>query len=244
MSALGRTICRVKICMTRKTGMVIYYYPPRIIRVPFAGLFQCDDQKGNQLLKGIEPPCHDDWAVKRVKTPQQKEVLREIKAWITSELKTMIPNIDAEIVNEDTVADLLPDDLPGEASSDSDETDLGGHPALPVEARQSEMQKPQVRTPGEGDTGREKGGTGGGEDDTLDPKKGDGKRTGGRVNRTGNDGEDKGGATSPRVHIDLRSYSDGQSLGSYNLVVRASDAHAGDLRIDAVTEDGAPIVAR
>jgi len=230
-----------RICMTRKTGMVIYYYAPRTIRVPFAGLFQCDDRKGNHLLKGIEPPCHDNWELKRAKNIHQKEVLQEIKGWIASELKTMIPNIDAEIVNEDTLADLLPDDLPGEASSESEETDLGGRPAVPSEARQTEMQKPQVRTPGDGDAGRDKDGTGGGEDDTLDPKEGDGKRTGGRVNRTGQDGDEKGEATAPRVHIDLRSYSDGAGSGSYHLIVRASDAHDGDLRIDAVTEDGAPI---
>ena len=61
------------------------------------------------------------------------------------------------------------------------------------------------------------------------------------MNRTGNDGENTGEATTPRIHFDLRSYSDGQGLGSYNLVLRASDTHTGDLRIDAVTEDGAPI---
>lgn len=229
-----------KICMTRKTGMVIYYFPPRSIRVPFAGLFQCDDPKGNQLLKAIEPPRHDNWEVKRAKTKQQKEALKEIKDWITSSLKSMIPNLNADVVNEDAIADLLPDDLPRETSSDSEETDLGGRPVVPPDTRQSEIQKPQVRTPGSGKDGRDKGGDGGGEGDTIDPKKGDGKRTGGRMNRTGTDG-DGGGDTSPRVHIELRSYQESSTEGSYNLVARASRAHSGDLRIDAVTEDGSSI---
>lgn len=230
-----------KICMTRKTGMVIYYFPPRSIRVPFAGLFQCDDPKGNRLLKGIEPPSHDNWVAARAKTDQQKEVLKEIKDWIKSSLKSMIPNLNADMVNEDAIADMLPDDLPGETSSDSEETDLGGRPTAPPDTKKSEIQKPQVRTPGVGKDGRDNAEGGGGKGETIDPKKGDGKKTGGRMDQTGGDDEGGGAATSPRGQIELRSYQDNSTDGAYNLVARTSGTYTGDICIDAVTEDGSPI---
>jgi hypothetical protein len=229
------------ICMTRKTGMVIDFYRPRSVRIPFAGLFQCDDRKGNSLLKGLEPPQHNKWDESRAKTQQQKDVLKEIKAWISSSLKSMIPNLDAKVINEDTIADLLPDDLPGENSSDNEETDLGGKPVAPTDTVQPETPKPQVRTPGAGGEGLGQGGLGGGKGETTDPKKGDGKSTGGQKGRTGPNGEQGGGATSSRVRIDLRCYPDESGNGTYNLVARASSDHTGDLRIDAVTEDGSPI---
>lgn len=230
-----------KICMTRKTGMVIYYYPPRSIRIPFAGLFQCNDPKGNRLLKGIEPPSHDNWVTARAKTSQQKEALKEIKNWIVSSLKSMIPNLNAELVNEDTVADMLPDDLPGDTGFDNAETDLGGRPVNPPDPKHPEVQHPQVRNPGVGKNGKNIGGDGGGKDEVLDPKKGDGKQTGGRMDQTGSEGDGGGAAALPRRQIELRSYQKSLTEGMYNLIARASDAYTGDLWIDAITEDGSRV---
>jgi hypothetical protein len=105
---IGKSDLPRKICMTRKTGMVIYPYPPKSVRVPFAGLFQCDDQKGNLLLKSIEPPRHDKWEAKRAEpnSPERK-AFDEIKTWIRDSLKTLIPDIDSQSINEDAIADLL-----------------------------------------------------------------------------------------------------------------------------------------
>jgi hypothetical protein len=115
----GRELPR-KICMTRKTGMVIYHFPPRDIRVPFSGLFCCDDTRGNLLLKTLEPPSHDDWLLKRAETEQQRNALKEIKSWIRQSLKQMIPDLDRDLINEDTIADLLPDDVPGPTDAEGD----------------------------------------------------------------------------------------------------------------------------
>ena len=151
----GRELPR-KICMTRKTGMVIYHFPPRDIRVPFSGLFCCDDTRGNLLLKTLEPPSHDDWKLGRAETDQQRNALREIKSWIRQSLKQMIPDLDRDLINEDTIADLLPDDLPGPTDADGDDTDLGGKPVAPNELQRIDPPVPMIRVKKDGDSSRGK----------------------------------------------------------------------------------------
>ncbi len=238
----GRELPR-KICMTRKTGMVIYHFPPRDIRVPFSGLFCCDDTRGNRLLKTLEPPSHDDWLLKRAETDQQRNALKEIKGWIRQSLKQMIPDLDRDLINEDTIADLLPDDLPGPTDADGDDTDLGGKPVAPEELQRRDPPVPLIRIKQEGDTSRGTNDTkaGGGKGDTSDPKKGDGKPTGGRTDLAGGETPPGGGAGTPRVRIDLRSYRGQEGDGSYHLIARAEQDHAGYIRIDAVTEDGGAV---
>jgi hypothetical protein len=238
----GRELPR-KICMTRKTGMVIYLFPPRDIRVPFSGLFCCDDTRGNLLLKTLEPPSHDDWSLKRAETDQQRNALKEIKSWIRQSLKRMIPDIDRDLINEDTIANLLPDDLPGPTNAEGDDTDLGGKPVAPDKLKRIDPLVPMIRVKAEGDKSRGTDDTksGGGKGDTTDPKKGDGKPTGGRTDLAGGETPPGGGAAAPRVRIDLRSYRGQECNGSYYLIARSESDHAGDLRIDAVTEDGGSV---
>ena len=133
----GRELTR-KVCMTRKTGMVIYYFAPREIRVPFSALFCCDDLQGNRLLKALEPPSHDDWVLKRAETQPQKDALKIIKNWIRDSLRRMIPDLESNLINEDVIADLLPDDLPGASDTEGDDTDLGGRPVAPDELSRRE----------------------------------------------------------------------------------------------------------
>jgi hypothetical protein len=232
-----------KVCMTRKTGMVIYHYPPREIRVPFSALFCCDDLRGNRILKLLEPPSHDDWQAKRAETQQQKDALKIIKNWIRDSLRRMIPDLDREIINEDTIADLLPDDLPGPTDAEGDDTDLGGRPVAPQELRQRETPPPMVRVrePGENSRGQDQTRAGGSRGDTSDPAGGDGRSTGGRQNLGGGERPPGGGGGAPRVRIDLRSYRSQEQEAAYHLIARAEVDHSGDLRIDAVTEDGGAV---
>lgn len=238
----GRDLPR-KVCMTRKTGMLIYYYPPRTVRVPFAALFCCEDFRGNRLLKALEPPCHDEWLAKRAETSRQKDALKEIKEWIRTSLMQLIPDLGQDSFNEDSIADLLPDELPGSADDAAADTDLGGRPVDPRDLERLEPPSPSVRTGGTGAAARgddpERGGAG--EGDTTDPKKGDSKKTGGRMSRGGGEEPSGGGAAAPRKRIDLRSYRSREQDDTYHLVARVEEDHCGQIRIDAVTEDGAAI---
>jgi hypothetical protein len=213
-----------KICMTRKTGMVIYSYPPRSVRVPFAGLFQCDDPKGNLLLKSIEPPRHDKWEAKRAEPGSpEKKAFEEIKVWVRDSLKELIPDLDSQMINEDAIADLLPDEDISDASNDpTAESDLGGIPKKPEVLNDIKTLRPAVRTIGLGNGSGNGGGGGGG---------GDGKRSGGK--------KEKGDKKVPRsIQIDLRSYQANPDDATYNLVARTTDDYEGDLLIHAVTEEG------
>jgi len=232
-----------KVCMTRKTGMVIYYFAPREIRVPFSGLFCCDDSRGNRLLRILEPPSHDDWLLKRAETREQSDALKTIRSWIRDSLKRMIPDLDRNIINEDAIADLLPDDLPGPSDSAGDDTDLGGRPVAPAELRHHETPPPMihVKSPGESSRGRDETKAGGGGGDTTDPKDGDGKATGGRPDLGGGEIPPGGGGGDPRLRIDLRCYRSHDQEATYHLIARAESDHMGDLRIDAVTEDGGAV---
>lgn len=238
----GRDLPR-KVCMTRKTGMVIYHFPPRDIRVPFSGLFCCDDIRGNILLKTLEPPSHDDWLLKRAETDQQRNALKEIKSWIRQSLKQMIPDLDSNLINEDTIANLLPDDLPGPTDADGDDTDLGGTPLLTDELQRHDPPVPMVRIKKDGSSsrGKDDSTSGAGKGDTTDPKKGDGKATGGRTDFAGGETPPGGGGGVPRVRIDLRSYRSHEHDGTYHLIARAEQDYSGNIRIDAVTEDGGAI---
>ena len=231
-----------RICMTRKTGMVIYYYPPGTVRVPFAGLFCCDDPRGNRLLKALEPPSHDKWVQKRAETPAEKDVLKQIKAWINLKLRAMIPDLESSVINEDSIADPLPDDLPGPSDSAGDDTDLGGRPVPPGEITSPEPVVPRSRTPssGSGSRGTDPAATGGGEGDTTDPQEGDGASTGGRTDRSGGE-QPPGGGAMARQKIDLRSYRSRDDEAVYHIVARAGGDHSGNIRIDAVTEDGGTV---
>ena len=179
---LGQGDLPRRVCMTRKTGMVIYHYPPRVVRVPFAALFQCDDQRGNQLLKALEPPRHNDWEAKRATNKREKEAIQEIKTWIRESLKALVPDLDSEVVNEDSIADLLPDDeLPGPNDAPPAESDLGGIPSRAEGLNRPVAVPPATRIAGKGRRARGEDGAGGEGNEVTDPKGGDNMRTGGRI---------------------------------------------------------------
>lgn len=234
----GRDLPR-RICMTRHTGMVIYNYAPGTVRVPFAGLFCCDDIAGNSLLKALEPPAHDNWIAKRAQTAQQRDALKEIKDWIRDSLQRLIPDVSSVMINEASVAELIPDDLPGGEAGSSEDTDITGKPAEPRNLISPEPPKPAVRTPGAGTAAKGPDDIPGGTDgDTGDPTEGDNEKTGGRTDLAGGESPPGGGNATSRLPVELRSFRDRAKPGFYQLVVRASADHSGSLRLDAVTEDG------
>ncbi len=51
----------------------------------FLGVFICDDKGGNNLLRDMEPPSHNDWEPGRI--PGGKKIIDDIKNWIRSCIK-------------------------------------------------------------------------------------------------------------------------------------------------------------
>ncbi|NDB95972.1 MAG: hypothetical protein EBZ78_07410 [Verrucomicrobia bacterium] len=126
---VGKVGLPKKICMVRKTGMVIHYYSPKITVIPFSGLFVCDDREGNKILKSLEPPRHDKFETGRAETPQGRRILRDIQDWIRTELQKLIPASSAAEINETNLPRDLLDIQPGlppEDSGEPEEEDITG----------------------------------------------------------------------------------------------------------------------
>ena len=101
---IGNAELPKKICMVRRTGMVIDFYAPRVGFFPFLGPIRLREEiEGNRLLKTLEPPRHDRWDPSRAEDPRAQEALGEIKTWIREILKAQIPHIGEDQFNESEV---------------------------------------------------------------------------------------------------------------------------------------------
>ena len=49
----------------------------------YAGVFVCEDSQGNQLLKRLENPRHDQWSLKNTKHPESKKALKSLEEFVT-----------------------------------------------------------------------------------------------------------------------------------------------------------------
>jgi hypothetical protein len=84
----------------RKPKMLVQEKSYRVLREPYAGVFICENDRGNEILRDMEPPAHDKWDYARaVKGPA---ALRELDAFVKQSLKTMAESLTSE-----------PEDIPG-----------------------------------------------------------------------------------------------------------------------------------
>jgi len=94
-----------KVQMMRKTKMVITTKPFSSLREPYAAVFICNNKEGNQLLRKLEPPAHDDWDPSLFKSDGKisgRDVYYEYRDWIKNILKSLVEEVDNE-----------PQDIPG-----------------------------------------------------------------------------------------------------------------------------------
>ena len=107
-----------QIAMMRHPKMVIRKRGFRVTKVPFAGVFLCDNDVGDKVLRSMEPPAHNDWDPSR--TPNGKTVDTELSNWIRKCLKTLNPATSTEAQDVTDLYKYLPDD------SDSESGEPGG----------------------------------------------------------------------------------------------------------------------
>lgn len=77
-----------RIAMLRKPHMTVYSRGYRF-PAPYAGVFICEGEQGNKVLRDMEPPAHDKWDPERVEDSSDKKVLKEIHEWVRECLKSM-----------------------------------------------------------------------------------------------------------------------------------------------------------
>lgn len=106
----------------------------------FVAVFECLSDKGNSLLRAMEPPAHDDFEAARLTNPQQERAarvaLREIAAWVREMLKRHAQDPVAEVTEIDELACLIHDGAVAGSSA----------PALPLGARRGQAPSPEFFT--------------------------------------------------------------------------------------------------
>ncbi len=226
-----------RVMMARKPRMLVQEKGYRVLREPYAGVFFCEDDKGNALLRDLEPPAHDKWDYARAATGQA--ALRELDDFIKQSLKTMAESSTSE-----------PEDIPGLSSylPDSDNRDY-----LPSSAGDV---LEETGTSSNQESGREigadKSSEGNGSDAVLrkgvvtnkqqgavkaTPPQGPGKGPRGRA--TGSEGGEQQGARINTSAIGFRSFIQRGKKGlEYHFAITAKEDCEGAIRIVAVGDDG------
>ncbi|MBI4427241.1 MAG: hypothetical protein HY569_02050 [Candidatus Magasanikbacteria bacterium] len=118
-----------RIMMARKPKMFVTDKSNHVLREQYAGVFICEDDKGNRLLRSLEPPEHDKWDEKRAENGAT--VIRELEGFIRQSLKSMsamfsippqdIPGLDRYLPDSDEK-----DSVDRQETESVEETDLSG----------------------------------------------------------------------------------------------------------------------
>ena len=75
----------------------------------YAGVFICDDDNGNRILRDMEPPEHDKWDEDRYKDKAKgKKILREMYDWVREILREMANTEDGNPEEIDGLDKYLP----------------------------------------------------------------------------------------------------------------------------------------
>ena len=201
-----------EVALVRQTGMVIRYRQFRCV-VPFAGLFVCDNDQGNKVLRLMEPPRHDDWHPDRPEKNQNKKTEKEFADFIRACIKKLTPVSDEKTTAIPELSDYLPDD--GDTADDaadgppadgkSKHEGFDRHPkvqSIPSrELGQTPPTKPGGGKPGEGDAGS------GDADDEGDSGGDSNQGGGGNKGSKGGGGDEDGdaGGTEGRTPVVVKS---------------------------------------
>ncbi len=200
-------------------------------RKSFSGVFICDNEEGNKLLRMMEPPRHDEWDPTRLdeKIIGKKvgnKIIKSIKDWIRECAQDLMPLLESESFELSDTAKYLPDIL----DDDNDEQFNGEGKDIPRENFAAIPVKPEIKSmpvfepPNIVDRGidddnvilRHKGGQGGG---------GGGD---------GGGGQPKGGHT--KVGLKTRCIYN-HSDNSYTVILRSKENFKGKIALLSVGED-------
>lgn len=208
-----------KVGFVRRTGMLVTTRQPNLIRFPgfrdFVALCVFEDPAGNELLRRMENPTHDQFEPERlpeVDKSRGRRALKRITDWIRSEVKKRAgPQEEGSRTVLGELATYLPDYSPDEAFEDagssgngaSNEPGFGDRLTLtlkpirrPTRTYPSLESEPRAdqQTDGEdvGEVGGAGTGSGGSNTGTFGPREGEG------IGGTGGRG---GGNGRPSVHV-------------------------------------------
>ncbi len=227
-----------KVMMARKPKMVVQEKEYRVLREPFAAVFLCENDRGNTLLRDMEPPAHDDWNKDRVEK-NGWAALQELEGFIKESLKGMNEAITS-----------APEDIPGldRYLPESEEREsLGKTDALP---------RDKTEKTGTEESGREVGSVQEPAPVTIDTvvrkgvvtsrqmgsvKPGTSEGSGGSSRKgvpTGGAPGDKKGVRIKTSNISFRSFVQKEKTGFvYHFILTGRESCEGAIKIVAVGDD-------
>lgn len=132
----------------------------------FCAVVECQNKKGNTLLRDMEPPKHDDFEPERLPADEQakgQRALSELARWVREMLKRHARDPVADVSDVRELADYFADDSPDDQSSEKGE-EVNPTGAIQIRAQPLRRRAIVVREEGvgtEGGTGQN-GGKGGG----------------------------------------------------------------------------------
>lgn len=242
---------RKRIAMIRKPGMVVYQQDRLQSILPFAGVFICRNEAGNEILREMEPPRHDIWDQDHPEKGANRKIKSEYMDFIRSCLRELINFDQSKSLSIPNLNRFLPDDdddeTPEEIFDSGDEKTIKETPersALPkvIEGRKIETKwasfRPDSTKPlGEAmDTLQE-------EEDVPYEEWSDyqsqresahgGTPEGGTEERPVRpiQGEPGGTGPKPAVPIHYRVYSQQPDKGIYTIVIKRRDQKDGRVSI-------------
>ncbi|MDA8190071.1 MAG: hypothetical protein M0Z68_00985 [Gammaproteobacteria bacterium] len=231
---LQREAAQKRIAMFRKTGMKIFEKGHFRTPVEFAGVFRCIGEKGNALLRLLEPPSHDKWEPERYDEDPSKarSLVAEINHWMRNcveQLQVADPG-DKQFIPG--LERFLPDDFEDPFDSPQPAV-VEGDPKPHEQAGVKGLVRPprikRAETSGD-DFGREE--EGGSAGDGAD---GRGSQGGG-----GGVGTDEGGGgneASREIAIEYRAFRD-PAMARYRMIARFPSAGSYDILLFALGDDG------
>lgn len=226
-----------KVMMARKPKMLVQEKAYRVLREPYAGVFICDNDRGNELLRDLEPPAHDKWD--RDRAANGWAAMRELDDFIKQSLKSMGEAITSEPQDIPGLDRYLPDSedrdyLPQHGPESIDPSELFGEEES---GREIGVEKEPAEA--EIETVIRKGVVTNKFADKVNPAPPEGSGEGPRGRATGSEGGEKEGARIKTSNISFRSFVQ-KSKGSfeYHFVITGRDNCEGAIRLVAVGDDG------
>lgn len=131
----------------------------------FVAVFCCQSTIGNELLRAMEPPRHDDFEPARLSTKEErkrgKKALEDLAVWVREMLKKRAKDPVSEVTPIDDLKDLFGEEGSGEGGKDTEEINPYGK--VIIRAKPIRTRSMTGNTEGDGvDTGDGTGGEGGG----------------------------------------------------------------------------------
>jgi hypothetical protein len=130
----------------------------------FMAVFHCQSTKGNELLRSMEPPRHDDFEPERIPTKEEQKrgakALVDLAKWIREMLKLHAKDPVSEVTEIDELKDFFGDEGDGDSGKGTEEINPYGEVIIRAKPIRTKVKTGEKL--GEGDDGGDGAGDEGG----------------------------------------------------------------------------------